>query len=404
VVGQGQVVHIRELIDIFSEIEDRRVQGRCKHLLINVVVITICSVICGANGWQEVEEFGCQRQEWLGQFLDLSKGVPSHDTIARVISLIDPMHFERIFFDWVESKQGNKSSSRICIDGKSIRGTERSFNRGRRPLHLVSAYCHDSGLVLDQQKPKGTGQAELSAALDCIERLNLEGTLLSTDAGLSSTKLTDKIRSKKGHYLIPIKGNRKAHLTEIEGAFSKFSKSKNADRFLKRAEQKEKSHGRQETRTCTILSAVHLSQSFNEDWQDVQTLIKIERKRSLKDNRWNIQTTGTDGKQSYVINKKKVRTTTQTVYWISSRKLNPTQGLERIREHWAIENKLHWVLDVVFLEDAWRVRQKNVAQNLSTVRKIAFNMLQQCTEKGSKKRKMKRAAWNTTYLEKLIFS
>ncbi len=400
-MSQSKRKKVAEVFPQFVEIADPRVTARCDHPLINIIVISVCAVLCGAEAVVEIEEFGEQRRQWFEKFLDLTNGIPSHDTITRVFSLMAPRVFEEAFYNWVkETFAAYTKLKRLSIDGKSVNGTKKSFTAGNRALLLVNVYSHELGLVLCQTRAKSSGSGESSGALEMLKLIDPEGALISVDAGLSTRRVTQEIRAQKADYIVPIKGNQRPSVKEIKQLFRQAT-SKQKERNL--AETSEKIHGRKEVRQCCVLPCGSASEMFKKQWRDVRTIGFIRRKRSTKDTRFTVQQTDSDGKQFYRLNKSKIKTSEQLVYFVSSKKLKAKEAMHMLREHWEIENKLHWSLDVSFGEDRCRVREKTAAQNLALVRKIAFNIIQADTTKGSKKVKMKRAAWNPQYLETLLF-
>jgi predicted transposase YbfD/YdcC len=384
------------LLSHFDFIADPRVRGRSKHYLIDIIAIVVCAKLSGIEVFEEIEDFGNDRKDWFSKFLDLPNGIPSHDTIRRVLSLIEPGAFESAFNGWVEEMQ--EKIKRVSVDGKAVKGTQRQFGSGSRPLILVNVFSNDAGISLGQKEAPSTGNAETSAARECLSQLNLEGTLVSMDAGLGKKNLLNTICDKKGNYIVPLKSNLKTCFNELGKYLNKEISSGN----FKFASTTEKSHGREEVRECKTVSPEGLSKMFKESFPKVKTVLEVRRARKAKDNRVVIQKTGKDGKQYYEKNHRKWKHTTETIYYVSSQKMSPQQALKEIREHWSIENKLHWSLDVIFDEDCSRIRDKTTARNLALVRKIAFNILQKCPLKISKNRKMKRAARSEAYLEQLL--
>lgn len=385
---------LSELIHVLKEVEDPRVSGRSKHLLIDILVLTVCAILCRAETITEIQEFGEQKFNWLSRFLTLPNGIPSHDTIARVLFLIDPIQLERLFAQWVRSTIDQKAST-ISIDGKSSKGTDKRFNGNTRPLHVVSAYSHEHGLSLCQAASKSSGQAETEAAIECIKQLDLHGVTILADAGLNCKKVISQIRLQKGHYTVPIKNNHKLCFQELQVFFGEHVGTTST--------KTDEGHGRQEQRKCHVLSTQRMSARFKEKWPDAKTVFSITRHREEKDKRYALQKTGTDGKQYYELNSGSIKEKTTTTYFVSSKKMTPQEALVEVRKHWGIENKLHWVLDVAFREDDWTVKAKRVARNLSAVRKIALNIIRSDHSKGSIRIKMKRAGWNDAFLAELVF-
>lgn len=374
------------LVTFLKELPDPRVEGRCKHQLLDVVVISVCALLCGAESWVEIAEFGRQRFKWFKRYLNLKNGIPSHDTFARVFNLLEPKYFEKLFSQWADLIRGSLNKSRpkqhLCVDGKSISGTA-GHQSGNSALHLVSVYCHSTGLVLSQIQGIA-GHAESHAVLECLSSLDIRGALISADAANATRKVTGLIREKKAHYLVPLKGVPKNSLVK--------QLTENRTRALSSAEEKQTAHGRLEKRECRVFSATKLSEEFKTSWIDVQSILEITRTRKLRDYSNNAYTSGP------------IKTTIETMYYISSRRFTAAEALNRIREHWSIENQLHWQLDVSFREDEWQVRDKKAARTLALVRKMAFNLVKAFRDTGSVRVKMKRAAWSQDYLEKIVFN
>jgi predicted transposase YbfD/YdcC len=386
-----------ELIGCFQFVADPRVQGRSKHLLIDIVILSILAIICGAEGISEIEEFGIQKERWLKRYLKLPHGIPSHDTIARVLSLINPSKMEIAFSEWVKSIARKGPTKTISLDGKSVVGTERNFADRFEQLHLVSAYSHELGLSLFQTESAGRGLAEVTSALQCLEVLDLKGVTVMGDAALSTKGIVSKIREKDGHYVLPIKGNRRPYLEELEEYFQKNKKR------LKKAKSKERGHGREELRICELLPVAQLSDRFRDFWVDCEIVFSITRKRIEPDKRPMIHRIDEQGVRHFEKNENQFREKEETTFYVSSRKLNPKEALAEARKHWGIENNLHWVLDVAFGEDTWMVRAKGVARCLSLLRKVAYNIIRKSNTKGSIKARMKRAGWNNNFLQELLF-
>ena len=365
------------LVIAFSKVPDPRVRKRCKYRLIEVIGIVICGVLCGCESWAEIEEFSHEREDWFAKFFALEDGLPSHDTLARCFSLMEPKFFEQAFREWVRSLKGVKKTKTIAIDGKAVAGTQRSFNSGTYPLYLLNVFCNETGLVLSQEKASGPGHGEIMAAERCLDQLVLKGTLVTMDAGLGVNRTAEKICERGGNYLLPLKKNQRYSLAFVDEKFKKPSKK------LRQTATKDSGHGREEIRRCQVLPVSASECSHLENWPNIKTAIKVERTRkNLKTN----------------------KTTSRIDYYISSGDLSSSEALEIVRGHWAIENKLHWTLDVAFREDSWKVRERVAAENLALARKISMNLLVQTPGKQSKKIKMKKAGWNTDYLESILMN
>lgn len=386
------------LVHALQHVDDPRVQGRCKHKLIDILVLSVCATMCGAEGITEIEEFGLQKEDWLLKYLELPAGIPSHDTIARVLSLIDGKQLEAIFTEWVQAILSDKEKAKsISLDGKSTKGTLDGFGTGQLPLHVVSAFSHDLGLCLTESLSNGSG-GEAKAALECLQRLDLEGVTVMADAGLNSAKIIQEIIGRKGQYLMPLKKNHRFAYHEACRVFSEVSD------YSLAVTTEAKTHGRFEQRTCKVLSPSHFTLGFQMYWPEVKTVFQVDRVRESKDKRFSLQKTDADGKQYYERNVRGVKREETTHYYVSSLKLNADECLREVRKHWLIENQLHWVLDVAFGEDNWAVRAKKLARTLSLIRKFSLNLIRNSKAKGSVRVKMKRASWNTDFLEELIFT
>jgi len=405
---------MKEFFSLFiSRLEDPRVQGRCNHPLLEILVIGFCAILCGAESFVEMERFGRAKEAWFRRYLKLSQGIPSHDTFRRVLSLLNPEQVEIAFFEWAKeiSSQSYHRTKRLCMDGKSLKGTERSFNQGKRPLHLVNAYYPDSGLVLGQKQSKSSGFSEIEAIESLLELLEVRGTLISVDAASSYPKLLQKIKSKKGHYLVPIKKNQKYVYPSLKGIFNKIPKSGKHFKVFDQAETTERNRGRLEKRSCTVVLLSTLEEKVRSKIQKhephIQTLLRISRYRAEKDRRYFVRAKNKNSGRYYDKNSRyfnpRGRIKKEVVYYVSDLKLGASRALEQIRQHWSIENKLHWCLDVSFGEDQWRVQDRRSARNLSVLRKMAHNILKQEPTSVGIKSKIKKAGWDETYLEALIF-
>ncbi len=355
----------------FSEMEDFRINRKKQHLLTDIITLTIAAVLSGMKSYDEIEDFGLVREDWLRTFLVLPNGIPSHDTINRVFAHMDPVKFEACFRNWVESILESNPGGLISIDGKTIRGAK---NHGiKSPIHMVSAWVSDSNIVLGQVRVNDKSN-EITAIPELLKGLFIKGSLISIDAMGCQEDIAQCIVKGKGDYLLAVKNNQQSLFENIEDSF----------RFLKPASYDEDidiGHGRIETRKCTVITdLVHIE--VPERWKNLNVLIKMESERCFK----------ASGKTE-----KSIR------YYIGSKPGNASFYQQNIRGHWEIENKLHWTLDVAFQEDADRKRNKNAAQNFSLANKVAINILKtDQTKKISIRRKMNIAALDLKYLLTLL--
>jgi predicted transposase YbfD/YdcC len=361
-----------KLTTLFSELEDPRSPSKTQHQLNDILLIGIIAVLCGAETWNNVEEYGRAKEDFLGKFLDLPNGIPSHDTFNRVFSSIDPEQFERGFIKWVEALVTITDGEVIAIDGKTIRGAKSRAKKS--PFHIVSAWASDNNVVLGQVMTDKKSN-EITAIPRLLEILALEGTTITIDAMGCQQEIAFLIREKKANYILAVKENQKFLHQDILDEF----------RFAKDVETVtsiDAGHGRIETRICTIISTFSHLQNL-EKWRGLQSIVKVESIREFKN--------------SDRPTEKAAR------YYISSLKATAEVFQKAIRSHWGIENKLHWVLDVAFGEDASRKRIGYAAQNFATLNKIALNLLKKdkSSKVGIKGRRLK-AAWDNQYLMKVL--
>lgn len=362
-----------KLLSIFSQMEDNRRDLSKLHELNDILVMAIIAVICGADTWNNIEEYCEAKEEWLSGFLNLENGIPSHDTFNRVISSIDNEHFERCFIEWVNELIKITDVKKIVnIDGKTIRGAKQHGKKS--PIHMVSAWAHNNNLVLGQVKVSKKSN-EITAIPKLLEVLSLENSIVTIDAMGCQTSIAEKIIEKQAHYVLAVKNNQEQL---YENILDEFRFSKGIETF----EDTDLGHGRIESRKCSVIT--HFKHIENQDkWKNLQSIIRIESIREFKNS---------DKPKEVAMR-----------YYISSSKATAKEFQYIIRSHWSIENKLHWTLDVAFSEDQSRKRDKNAAQNFSVLTKIALNLLKnEKTAKVGVKGKRLKAGWDNQYLEKLI--
>jgi predicted transposase YbfD/YdcC len=371
---------IEVLISKFAQIEDPRCDWRVEHKLLDILVIAVCAVIGEAESFEDIALYGRCKRDWLQRFLELPGGIPSHDTFRRVLMLVDPEAFERSFLGWVRAvfRPAEVIPRQVAIDGKTVR---RSFDRkrGRSPLHLVSAYATEHGLVLAQRAAESKG-GELAVLPDLLEGLDLEGCLVSLDALACQPAVAEQVVSRGGDYLLALKGNRRKAYAEVRDWFA-------ANAFALGTllhpcfDALDDGHGRLVRRRVFACPDVGIFRTL-EDWPGLRAVLAVETIRGV---------TGTG------------KVTAEIRHYLSSAQLPPEQLATAIRRHWAIENGLHWVLDVGFREDASRVCDRNAARNLALLRKIALNLARaDGSLKASLKGKRKSAAWDNDFMATLI--
>lgn len=355
----------------FLVLPDPRIDRTKAHHLIDIIVITVLAVICGADGWVDVETFGDEREEWLKQFLSLSNGIPSHDTFGRVFSLLDSDAFQRCFFSWVKTVQIKTNGTVVAIDGKAVR---RSHGQNQKPLHIISAFACASGITLGQLKVDGKSN-EITAIPELLDTLLLKGCIVTIDAMGTQGWIVQKIRQHQADYLLAVKANQKRLQQDIAATFDRPKKTTTIDH----CRSSESMHGREDVRECWVtndLSAVR----DRSKWIDLTSVVRLSHTRTVAR-----------------------KTTQETRYYITSLPPDAATLLQAVRDHWKIENQLHWSLDVSFREDESRVRIGHAGENLALVRKLALHVLQAdtTTKKGIKAKRLK-AALSQSYLERVL--
>jgi len=362
-----------KLMSIFGSIEDPRSHINQLHNLVDVLLIGIISVICGAETWKQMIEFANSKEEFMRKFLELPNGIPSEDTINRVFSSIDSSQFETCFIEWVNSISELSKGQVIAIDGKTLRGAK--SNGKKSPVHMVSAWASQNNLVLGQVRVNEKSN-EITAIPKLLDTLLIEGNIITIDAMGTQTDIANKIIENGADYILAVKENQKQLLEEIIDEF-KFSKHMETDTNI------DIGHGRIETRKCSVVSEFQFINNDNNKWNKLSQVIRIESIREFKNGDKQIEKA--------------------TRYYIASLEDKAINYQQNIRSHWGVENKLHWTLDVAFSEDSSRKRNNNAAQNYSILLKIALNLLKnEKTEKQGIAGKRLKAGWNEEYLLKVL--
>jgi predicted transposase YbfD/YdcC len=371
---------LEALITELEAIEDPRCGWKVEHRLIDVLVIAVCAVLGEAESFEDIALYGRCKQEWLQRFLALPNGIPSHDTFRRVLMLVDPEAFERCFLGWVRAvfRSSEDAPRQIAIDGKTVRGSS-DRKHGRSPLHLVSAYATEHGLVLAQRAAEEK-KGELTVLPELLDGLDLRGCLVSLDALACRPAIAERIVGRGGDYLITLKGNQGKVHAEVRAWFA-------ANAFALGAPLRpcfdafDDGHGRRVRRRVFACPDVDAFATLK-DWPELAAVLAVETIR------------GVNGKG---------KVTAEIRHYLSSAKFPPEVLAAAVRNHWRVESGLHWVLDVGFREDASRVRERNAARNLALLRRIALNLARaDSTLKASLKGKRKYAGWDNAFMAALI--
>lgn len=369
----------QSLEECFGDMPDPRVEGRCDHLLREIIMVAVCAVLSGAESWSEVEQFGESKLEWLKGYLELPAGIPSHDTFGRVFRLLDAEAFQERFMHWVETTFTVERGQVIAVDGKTARGSRDNY-RGQDAIHLVSAFAHASGLLLGQRKVDEKSN-EITAVPELLRSLFIKGCIITVDALNCQKDIAQTIIDGGADYVFALKGNHpQLHQEVIEWFdWAKARHFRDIDHTF--AETVNKGHGRLEIRQCYALTdpAAFQALAFYDGWAGLRSIAVVYRERRLPD-----------------------RTQKETAYFLSSLPADAERILDATRAHWSVETTFHWTLDVTFAEDASRVRLDNAPENLAVVRHLAFNLLKRHPSKASLKRKRYRAALDDAFRFELL--
>jgi predicted transposase YbfD/YdcC len=374
-----------------EKLSDPRTGWTLKHEFIDIVVIAILAVLSGADGWNDIEEYGQSKQEWLKGFLKLPNGIPSHDTFNNVIRCIDPEQFANCFDNWIAAITEMIDVQVIPIDGKTHRGSYDRTNK-QKALHTVSAWASSNRILLGQVKVERKSN-EITAIPKLLETIDIKGCIITiadarpsgfptrkahqADAMGCQKAVANQIVQKEGDYVLALKGNQPNLLAAVKQAFEKVNVPET--QILHEFDESiETGHHRIDSRKCWVIPATSISAA----WPSTQTLVMVKSQRKC----WN-------------------KISTETKYYISSLSSDVAKIAGAIRSHWSIENQLHWFLDVVFGEDDCRIRKDYGAENFGTLRRLALGLLQRETSvKKSIRLKRYRASMNNDYLLKVLLS
>lgn len=359
-------------LELTSQLKDHRRTsgGNIRHSLQEIFFLTLSAVVSGCNTWESIEEFGKLKLDWFRKFFPYKYGTASHDTLGDFFSLFDKKVFANFFMEFTKTL-AQKDSRVIALDGKTVRGVASEF--GDSPLHIVSAFCHQNRLTLCQETVHEKSN-EITAIPNLLDLLDLENCTVTIDAMGCQKAIAEKIREKKGDYILQVKGNQKDLKEQIEKVFSIQTAKNESIEF-------DSGHGRMEKRTCAVIDDLRFLDG-KEGWKDCKTIVVINSE----------------------IYQKKTQTKSVSVrYYISSSEADSKQLAQDIRNHWSIENNLHWNLDVIFKEDFQLKRKGNSSENFNIVAKLALALIDaEKSIKKSKPIKRLRASIDDSYREKIL--
>jgi predicted transposase YbfD/YdcC len=368
------------LTEHFALLEDPRAEHLTDHKLIDIIMIAICAVICGAETWTDIELFGNERFDWLRQFLELENGIPSHDTFGRVFAGIDAEQFQVCFASWVQAVFHATKGQVIAVDGKQARRSHDRTN-GKHAIHVISAWATANHLVLGQRKVDEKSN-EITAIPELLRLLDVSGCIVTIDAMGCQTEIAEQIIDQEADYVLTVKENQ-GYLYEDIALFFQLAHQNDFQKVNYTFDRTvNKGHGRIETRQCWAISGEDSLQFLrdHEQWKGLQTIAMVNSQRQVKS-----------------------KITIETRYYISSLPNDAKKILHAARSHWGVENSLHWVLDVAMGEDDSRIRKDNAPENMAALRRIALNLLKQekTLKRGIQGKRLK-AALSPDYLLKVL--
>jgi predicted transposase YbfD/YdcC len=361
----------------FADLTDPRIDRSRLHELLDIVAIAICAVVAGADSWDDIEDFGKAKHDWLKTFLDLPNGIPSHDTFRRLFERLDPAEFQRGFLSWIEALHEATGRQVVAIDGKTLR---RSFDRAKSQsaLHMVHAWATANHLLLGQVAVDEKSN-EITAIPVLLKTLEISGAIVTIDAMGCQKEIARTIRGREADYVLALKANHENLFEQVvafwDGACGRGMKGPDIAYHREWSE----GHGRTEARRCWATSDLDWL-SGREEWEGLHSVVMIEAERFIGD-----------------------ALSVETRYYLSSLPNDAKLLNDAVRSHWGVENSLHWVLDVTFHEDRSRIKKENAPENFGLLRRLALCLLKkESTSKRSLKGKRLRASWDEGYLRRVL--
>lgn len=368
--------HGVEFLEHFKDLEDPRQIDKSTYPLDEILLLVLCAVLSGADDWVAIALYGEEKRVFLQNFRPFANGTPSHDQLGNVFSAIDPEQFQQCFINWVTAFQ-NAIKGVVAIDGKVLR---RSFDKAGKKgaINMVSAWCSEQNLVLAQTAVDKKSN-EITAIPKLLDLLTIKGAIITIDAMGCQRKIAQKILDKEADYIFSMKGNQGNMHKDIKRFFKRQEKVKRKNITMCCHKKTENSHGRKEVRKITVCSDTEWLQKRH-DWPGLKSIIMIE----------------------YSSRTKSGKTRKETRYYISSLDREAEFMASAIRDHWGVENGLHWVMDMLFRDDECRIRKGNAPANFTTIKHVASNLLRLAKGKISMRQKRHKAAWSEDYLLELL--
>lgn len=366
------------LVEHFSPLQDPRIERNKLHELIDILVLTVCAVASGAEGWEAIEQFGKEKLDWLRQFVPLKNGVPSHDCIAYALSRLSPRGFQECFLSWTRAVTEQTGGEVIAVDGKTSKGS-RDRKANRNPLHMVSAWATTNRLVLGQEATEEKSN-EITAIPKLLGLLELKGCIVTIDAMGCQRAIAEQIIDQQGDYVLGLKGNQGSLHEAVNDFFRTAEAAGYAGVSYAYEEELDKDHGRLEIRRYWITEELR-SLPRTELWKGLRSIGLVERECFEGDRR-----------------------TVERRHFINSIAADAKRFAHAVRGHWGVENRLHWRLDVVMGDDASRIRKGNAPAIMTSIRHFCLNLFEREPSSLSLAKKRRKAAWNDDYRAKVLFS